>query len=80
VLEKRRRYPPNKVPQATLLPFVLEAGGRVCEEAAAMVRYWGSRSTDPHAAIPKLWQQLSTKLQIGNAESILSYIGPQQMR
>ena len=77
--EKRRRYPPSKLPHATLLPFVLEAGGRASEEAAAMVRYWGARSGDPATVTPKLWQSLSTTLQVGNAESIMSALGPQRL-
>ena len=73
--EKRRRYPASKVPGASLVPFVLECGGRPCEEAAALVRYWGSVSFDPALSTSMLWQELSTILQIGNAECILSALG-----
>jgi hypothetical protein len=78
VNEKRRRYPASAVPGASLVPFVLETGGRPSEEAAALVRYWGSVSHDPDLSTARLWQQLSTILQLSNAECILSALGRRQ--
>jgi predicted RNA-binding protein YlxR (DUF448 family) len=76
VAKKHTRYPQAKVPNSTLLPFVLECGGRPAEQAAALVRYWGSRAEDASLATASLWQRLSTTLQLGNAECILSSLGP----
>ena len=78
---KRRRYAEAG---ARLVPFALEAGGRASDEAAAFVRLCGSVYTETHksedgAPAPsptgRLWQGLSTVLQRGNAELILSAIG-----
>ena len=47
------------------------------ESAASLVRHWGSSGAVPELQTSLLWQQLSTTLQLGNAECILSAIGPQ---
>ena len=69
---------------ASLIPFALEAGGRPSDEAAAFVRLMGSVYTETHGSedgepapspVGRLWQELSTLLQRGNAELILSAIG-----
>ena len=78
---KRRRYANAG---AQLVPFALEAGGRASDEAAAFVRLCGSVYTETHknddgepAPSPtgRLWQELSTILQLGNAELLLSAVG-----
>ena len=78
---KRRRYAEAG---ASLIPFALEAGGRPSDEAAAFVRLMGSVYTETHGSedgepapspVGRLWQELSTLLQRGNAELILSAIG-----
>ncbi len=78
---KRRRY---AAAGAQLVPFALEAGGRPSDEAAAFVRLCGSVYAETHksedgAPAPsptwRLWKGLSTVLQRGNAELILSAIG-----
>ena len=78
---KRRRY---AAAGASLIPLALEAGGRASDDAAAFVRLCGSAYTDTHKnddGVPpppptgRLWQELSTILQIGNAEIMLSAIG-----
>ena len=78
---KRRRYAEAG---AALVPFALEAGGRPSDEAAAFVRLCGSAYTQTNrsedgtpAPSPtgRLWQELSTTLQLGNAEILLSAIG-----
>ncbi len=64
--------------------MALEAGGRPSDEAASFVRLCGSVYTQTHkdedgnpAPSPtgRLWQELSTLLQLGNAELILSALG-----
>ena len=69
---------------AALVPFALEAGGRPSDEAASFVRLCGSVYTQTHKdedgnAAPsptgRLWQELSTLLQLGNAELLLSALG-----
>ena len=75
--EKQVRYPADGYPQATLLPFILETGGRPADAVVSMMRYWGSLAAGPERGVSMLWQQLSTTLQLGNAECILSAVGPQ---
>ena len=79
--EKRRRYP---TAGASLWPLALEAGGRPSDEMAAFVRLCGSAFTDTHKSedgdpapspVSRLWQELSTLLQLGNAELLLSAVG-----
>jgi hypothetical protein len=77
VNEKHNRYPSAAVPGSSLAAFVLECGGRPADETAALVRYWGSTSGLPELSTGMLWQQLSTRLQLGNAECILSALGSQ---
>ncbi len=77
---KRRRY---AAAGASLVPFALEVGGRPSDEAAAFVRLCGSVYTDIHQSedgVPApsptgcLWQELSSLVQLGNAELTLSAI------
>jgi hypothetical protein len=74
---KHVRYPADQVPGATLAAFILETGGRPAQAVVSLMRYWGSQSSAPEQGASLLWQQLSTALQLGNAESILSALGPQ---
>ena len=72
--EKRRRYPPAG---GDLVPTAFETGGRPADETAAFVRSWG-HGLDPaerSEVIRYGWQQLSTVLQTGNAEMLLSALG-----
>ena len=79
--DKHRKYP---LGGASLVPFVLEAGGRPGEDAVVVVRRMAAAAradrgeTGAHEAgltAPQLWQELSIILQNGNAEIILSAIG-----
>ena len=80
--EKHRRYP---AAGASLIPLALEAGGRPSDETAAFVRACGAayvrnHMTDDGGDSPpnpswRLWQELSVRLQIGNAELLLSALG-----
>jgi len=72
--EKRERYPPAG---GELVPMAFEAGGRAAEETRAFVRTWGSglEPAERTEVIRYAWQQLSTLVQVGNAEMILSAIG-----
>ena len=78
---KHRKYP---LGGASLIPFVLEAGGRPGEDTVVTIRRMaaaargergeeGAREAGLTAA--QLWQELSIILQNGNAEIILSAIG-----
>jgi len=81
---KRRRY---NLAGATLVPMAFEDGGRAGEETVAFVRRCGSAAerlgsqrlaADATAGQPvtaQLWQGLSTLLQLGNAELVLSANG-----
>ena len=74
VNSKRARYPPSG---GDLVPMAWEDGGRPAEETVAYVRSWGF-GLDPgerSEVIRYGWQQLSNRLQIGNAEMILSSRG-----
>ena len=71
---KHLRYPPHG---GELVPVIFEAGGRPGEETVAYVRSWAhdmapARRTE---VIRFAWQQLSTHLQTGNAELLLSALG-----
>ena len=78
--DKRLRYPEGRAPGA-LVPFVVECGGRPSDEAAAWMRALGAAASETDASISTatLWQQLATELQLGNAEMILSAIGPEAL-
>ena len=71
---KRRRYPPSG---GDLVPLAFEDGGRPADETVAYVRTWGHGLTpgERSEVIRYGWQQLSSRLQIGNAEMILSSRG-----
>ena len=73
---------PKPGPPSSLSPW--RRGGRPSDEAAAFVRLMGSVYTETHGSedgetapspVGRLWQELSTLLQRGNAELILSAIG-----
>ena len=72
--KKRERYPPTG---GELVPMAFEAGGRPAEETAAYMRTWGHglEAGEQSEVIRYAWQQLSTLLQVGNAEMILSALG-----
>ena len=71
---KRLRYPPDR---GDMIPMAWEDGGRPAEETVAYVRTWGYGLPPGERTeiIRYGWQQLSTLLQIGNAEMILSAKG-----
>jgi hypothetical protein len=81
---KRRRY---DLAGATLVPMAFEDGGRAGEETVSFVRRCGAAAgrlgrqlgtTDALGGQPptaQLWQGLSTLLQLGNAELVLSANG-----
>ena len=71
---KRTRYPPAG--GAELVPLVFEAGGRPSDEAAAFIRSYGHGLSDDDraAVVGRFWRQLSRRLQIGNAEMVLSAV------
>ena len=71
---KRRRYPPSG---GALVPLAFEDGGRPADETVAYVRTWGHglNPGERSEAIRYGWQQLSNRLQVGNAEMILSSRG-----
>ena len=72
--DKHERYPASG---GELVALAFEAGGRPGEETVAFVRSWG-HGADPAERIEIIryaWQQLSTILQTGNAEMILSALG-----
>ena len=71
---KRRRYPPSG---GDLVPLAFEDGGRPADETVAHVRTWGHglNPGERSEVIRYGWQQLSSRLQIGNAEMILSSKG-----
>ena len=74
VNSKRARYPPSG---GDLVPMAWEDGGRPAEETVAYVRSWGF-GLDPgerSEVIRYGWQRLSSRLQVGNAEMILSSRG-----
>ncbi len=64
-----------------LVPFAFEDGGRPCDEAISFVRMLAARRTDAEegstdwGGAARLWQEVSTLLQLGNAEAILSANG-----
>jgi len=78
---KRRRY---ATAGGSLIPLAFEAGGRPADETVAFLRQCGSAwaasnaTEDGFAPSPitaRLWQEVSTLLQLGNAELLLSAIG-----
>ena len=77
-LGKRRRY---ELAGASLVPFAFEDGGRPSAEAAAFVRMLGAARTAAEEGATdwggtgRLWQEVSTQLQLGNADLVLSANG-----
>ena len=75
---KRARYPEAGM---GLVPFALEDGGRPCDEAVSFVCFLAASrmvAEDGNAdwgGAALLWQELSTVLQLGNAEVILGANG-----
>jgi hypothetical protein len=74
VNKKRARYPPSG---GDLVPMAWEDGGRPAEETLAYVRSWGHGfpQGERSEVVRYGLQQLSTLLQVGNAEMILSAKG-----
>ena len=79
--DKRRRY---NLAGATLVPMAFEDGGRAAEETVALVRRCGAAADrlDParegsggQLVVARLWQELCTLLQLGNAELVISANG-----
>ena len=79
--EKWRRY---RGAGDSLVPLAFEAGGRPSDSAAGFMRQMGAAWAETHAAedgeeppsiTGALWQQVSTLLQLGNAELIISANG-----
>ena len=56
-----------------LVPLAFEDGGRPADETVAYVRTWGHglNPGERSEVIRYGWQQLSNRLQIGNAEMII---------
>jgi hypothetical protein len=73
---KRSRY---ALAGCGLVPFSMEAGGRPSEEAAAWVRACGATAVveDGGVCTGALWHQLSSLIQLGNGEMLLSAVGCQ---
>ena len=77
-MDKRRRY---HLAGANLVPLAFEDGGRPSEEAVAFVRWLGAARTEAEegsaewGGTARLWQEVSTALQLGNAELVLSANG-----
>ena len=77
---KRRRY---WLAGPSLVPLPFEAGGRPGEDTIGFVRRCGAAWAAQHGedgvekklVTGQLWQQVSTLLQLGNAEMILSANG-----
>jgi hypothetical protein len=76
--KKRLRYPAGipGVP-GDLVPLVLEANGRPCDETIAFVRNYGHGlgPEERSQVISMTWRRASRLLQFGNAEMILSAVG-----
>ena len=73
VRNKRTKYPPEKHPRATLVPFVLEALGRPSEEALDLLRALAPASLSERAAVlGSAYHELSTLLALRQAELLLS--------
>ena len=78
--EKRRRY---ALAGPALVPLPFEAGGRPGEDTIGFVRRCGAAWAAQHGeegaekklVTGRLWQEVSTLLQLGNAEMILSANG-----
>ena len=72
--DKRVRYPPSG---GELVPLSFETGGRPGAETTAYVRSlgYGYEPAEKTEVIRYAWQQLSTIVQIGNAEMLLSATG-----
>jgi hypothetical protein len=75
---KWRRY---EAAGASLVPLALEDGGRPAEEAVSFVRMLGAVRSEAEGGslewggTARLWQELSTVLQLGNSELVLSANG-----
>ena len=75
---KRRRYPDAG---AGLVPFAFEDGGRPADEARGFVRRLAAARTEADdgslewGGAARLWQEVGTLLQLGNAELVLSANG-----
>ena len=72
---KRRRYP---AAGAALVPLAFEDGGRPSEDAVGFIRRCGGAQEaagEAPGATARLWQQVSTLLQLGNAELVLTAKG-----
>jgi len=79
--EKRQRY---RGAGNSLVPLAFEAGGRPADSTAGFMRQLGAAWAESHAVedgerpapiTGVLWQQVSSLLQLGNAELIISAIG-----
>ena len=72
--EKRDRYPPQG---GELAPLAVECGGHPSEELVAFVRSYGCgvSPSERSEVISQAWRSISTILQVGNAEMILSAVG-----
>ena len=76
VQAKRRKYPPEKHPRATLVPFVLEGLGRPSEQALDLLRSVAPTTMSARAiAIRGAYYELSTLLALRQAELLLSAEG-----
>ena len=74
VHDKRDRYPPQ---HGNLAPLVFESGGRPSDTAVEFIRSYGHGRDDAERAqvLGTFWRQISRRLQLGNAEMLLSALG-----
>ena len=72
---KQDWYPPDG--RGSFRPSAFETGGRPGDAAVAYVRSWGhDMAPAGRTEVTRYgWQQLSTRLQLGNAETILAAVG-----
>ena len=72
--EDAARDKQHRFPGGTLTAVALEAHGRPAEETVAFIRRFGAAALEkyPSRGLGSVWQGLSTTLQVGNAEMLLS--------
>ena len=69
---KRRRYDPTRVPGCALVPFALEAAGRVSEDALALIRHVAPHGEGRGRLIAQARQELSILIHQRRAQLLLS--------
>ena len=69
---KRRRYDPQKLPGCSLIPFAVEAAGRVSEDALALISHMVPHGRGRGKLIAQARQELSILVQQRRAQLLLS--------